>query len=161
MGSIHIDDGHLAQDDSRPDISQANGQGCLRAVEPGFSSTSTHLREETVLLSWLIVLLRTQEDSQISYEWAYNTRRNGADGGPVKAMSLSANEVMEGLNSNIEQVSTAISRHIANASSRPSAGPFSILLGTGSLSQKAEGTSKDEVSIVAWPVPAVKRNQRH
>ncbi|KAK4150824.1 Non-ribosomal peptide synthetase [Chaetomidium leptoderma] len=138
------------EDDGRRVLGQTNGHGCSSVqianlgLDPGFTSTPTDLREETVLLSWLIVLLRTQEDSQISYEWAYNTRRNGVDAGPVKAMSLSANEVMEGLHSDVEHISTAISRHIATASSRPCSGPLSLVLSTGSLSQKAEGTSKDE-----------------
>jgi hypothetical protein len=108
-------------------------------------TTPTGMREEALLLSWLIVLMRTREDSQVSYEWAYKCRENG----PVQTVQcLSADEVMAGLHSSVGQVAGAISRRVATASRKrvDTSGRVSLLLSTGSLSQTPE--SKDEVSAI-------------
>ncbi|CAI7605264.1 unnamed protein product [Penicillium discolor] len=100
-------------------------------------TTPTDMKEEIVLLSWLMVLLRSREDSQISYDWSYKDFANGTE--PESVNKLLMNEVMKGLQSNVGEVATAISRSIpAGASS-----PASLILSTSSLSRTSE-EAKDE-----------------
>lgn len=120
----------------------------IEDTESDLASTSTKaaITEEIVLVSWLITLLRTREDSEVSFEWS--VRRQGDEGKdePADPIRLSAGEVMPGLDTTVEQVAAAISRHIGNAAPEQSAAPLSLLLSTGSLSQPAAGTTKEEVS---------------
>jgi hypothetical protein len=102
------------------------------------NNTPTGMKEEIVLLSWLIVLLRSREDNQISYDWAY---AEGAE--PEIVNKLSMNEVMKGLQSNVGEVATAISRNISTGAS----GTRSIILSTSALSRTSEAV-KEEVSNV-------------
>jgi hypothetical protein len=156
MGSIHVDDSQ-GQDQPKlehvdmPSMGQTNGDGFrsfkvidLASDQP---STPTGMKDEILLLSWLIVLLRTREDSQICYDWAYKGQENVVEGEPVN-IRLSTDEVMIGLQSKAGQIATAISRHITTAAPMPCtamSSPVSLLLSTGSLSQTSEG-AKDEVS---------------
>jgi hypothetical protein len=92
----------------------------------------------------LIALQRTREDSQINFEWAYKAHEKGSDYEPANTTRLSAGEVMPGLDSSVEHVATAISRHITTALPKPASfGPVSLLLSTGRLSRTTEVT--DEV----------------
>ncbi|KAJ5825112.1 AMP-dependent synthetase/ligase [Penicillium robsamsonii] len=100
-------------------------------------TTLTSMKEEIVLLSWLMVLLRSREDSQISYEWSHKDFANGVE--PDSVNKLLMNEVMKGLQSNVGEVATAISRNISTGAS----GPASLLLSTSSLSRTFE-EAKDE-----------------
>ena len=112
----------------------------LTADEP---ATPTGMREEILLISWLIVLLRTREGGQIRYDWAYKGREHE----PVKGC-LSMGELVTGLQDSIGQATAAISQHIKTVVSSEGAtlsSPASLLLSTGSLSQTSEDV-KDEVS---------------
>lgn len=122
-------------------------------IDSGFSAfdvadlasekTMTGMKEEVILLSWLMVLLRSREDSQISYDWSYT----GAQiTGPETVNTLSMNEVMKGLESNVAEVATAISQKIpAGVSSSAS-----MIVSTSSLLRDSE-TIKDEVSpLILW-----------
>ncbi|CAI7566436.1 unnamed protein product [Penicillium glandicola] len=100
-------------------------------------TTPTGMKEDIVLLSWLMVLLRSREDSQISYDWSYKNFANGAE--PESVNKLLMNEVMKGLQSNVGEVATAISRNIPTGAS----GPASLVLSTSSLSRTSE-EAKDE-----------------
>ncbi|KAJ5373177.1 AMP-dependent synthetase/ligase [Penicillium concentricum] len=104
-------------------------------------ATPTGMKEEIVLLSWLMVLLRSREDSQISYDWSHKDFANGVE--PESVNKLLMNEVMKGLQSNVGEVATAISRNISTAASSPS----SLLLSTSSLSRTSE-EAKDEKGII-------------
>jgi len=104
-------------------------------------ATPTGMKEEIVLLSWLIVLLRSREDNQISYDWFYAGDTKGTEQETVNKLSM--NEVMKGLQSNVGEVATAISRNIPTGASIPA----SIILSTSTLSQTSE-TAKDEVSDI-------------
>lgn len=119
-------------------------------TESDLASTSTPaaLSEEIILVSWLITLLRTREDSEISFEWALRSREDeGKDSDETtKVMRLSAGEVMPGLDAAVEQVAAAISRHMATAAQKPGPAPLSLLLSTGSLLRTAAGATKEEVS---------------
>ncbi|KAK4119473.1 nonribosomal peptide synthase SidD [Parathielavia appendiculata] len=159
MGSIHVceslENGRLdiqldIQDDIQDEIgerlpAETNGHGLpsveLIAVDSDLVSVSTptSVSQELLLLSWLMVLQRTREDSQIGYDWAYKTSDNGADDETASTMRFSVNEVMPDFDSSVEQSAAAISRHIASASPRPtSASPVSLLLSTGPLAQASE-----------------------
>ncbi|OQD67441.1 hypothetical protein PENPOL_c003G08004 [Penicillium polonicum] len=100
-------------------------------------ATPTSMKEEIVLLSWLMVLLRSREDSQISYDWSYKDFANGTE--PESVNKLLMNEVMKGLQSNVGEVATAISRSITAGASSPA----SLILSTSSLSRTSE-EAKDE-----------------
>ncbi len=133
---------------SAPSTTQTNCNGSSSS-DAVCSPAPTAVSEEILLLSWLITLLRTREDGDINYEWAFITWEDGVVGEPETLMRLSAKDVMPGLDSDIEQVAAAISRHITTASPTPSRdlpGPISLLLSAGSLSRETEGASKDEVS---------------
>lgn len=106
------------------------------------SPTSTGMDEKIVLASWLLVLLRTQEDGRVSFDWTYKGQEDGVQLEPVN--SLSSDQVMPNLQSNIGQVAAAISSQIDKAASGPRP-PSSLILSTSSLSQTTEGM--DEVSI--------------
>lgn len=108
-------------------------------------TTPTGMKEEIVLLSWLMVLLRSREDSQISYDWSYKDVAHGAE--PESVNKLSMNEVMKGLQSNVGDVATAISQNINTGTSSPA----SLVLSTSSLSQTSE-EAKDEVSEQSKPI---------
>jgi hypothetical protein len=104
------------------------------------NTTPTGMKEEIVLLSWLMVLLRSREDSQISYDWSYV---GGTDGIKPEAVNkLSMNEVMKGLQSNVGEVATAISQNLPTGASTGA----SIILSTSALSRTSE-VVKDEVSV--------------
>jgi len=110
-------------------------------------TSPTGVREEILLLSWLIVLLRTREGSQISYEWAYKSQGDGFEF-EKEIRRLAMVEIVSGIQSTIGDTATAISHHIATVSpSKPAAvsSPVSLLLSTSSLSQTSE-EAKDEVS---------------
>ncbi|QSZ30080.1 hypothetical protein DSL72_004600 [Monilinia vaccinii-corymbosi] len=110
------------------------------------TNTPTGMREEILLLSWLIVLLRTREEgSQISSDWAYKIREENYKLKPVLGR-LSFDEVTTGLQNNVRQVTSNVSHHIAKViSGRETtiSRPVSLLLSTGSLSQTPE-EAKDE-----------------
>ena len=106
------------------------------------TSTSTGMDEKIVLASWLLVLLRTQEDGRVSFDWTYQGHEDGVKLEPVN--SLSSDQVMPNLQSNIGRVAAAISSQIEKVASGPRP-PSSLILSTSSLSQTAEGM--DEVSI--------------
>ncbi|KAL2261055.1 hypothetical protein VTK26DRAFT_4743 [Humicola hyalothermophila] len=112
---------------------------------PTSSQTPTGMREDILLLSWLIVLLRSREDADFSFEWAYSNRKTGAKGDQANVMQLSAKEVMPGLDTRAAEVAVSISRHIAKAIKPHTAGSSSasLLLSTGSLSQIAGKGTQD------------------
>jgi len=134
------------QDDGRSKLAQV--QHKIDDTESDLASTSTPaaLSQELLLASWLITLLRTREDSEVSFEWAVHSREDEGKDESANAWRLSAGEVMPGLDTVVEQVAAAISRHIAAASPKPDPAPASLLLSTGSLSRTAAGTTKQEVS---------------
>lgn len=102
--------------------------------------TPSGMKEEILLLSWLIVLLRTREDSQVSFDWAYEF---GVEHKSTK-QCLSMEKVMTGLQDPVEKVTTAISADITPHQQEIPPTPASILLSTSSLSRTSEEV-KDEV----------------
>ncbi|KAL4920172.1 hypothetical protein BDW62DRAFT_177794 [Aspergillus aurantiobrunneus] len=142
MGSIQVED--------FLDQGQPNGDGSKSFKILGLTPdqpTATGFKEEIILLSWLIALLRTREDSQISYEWAYEGRGDLRQTELVKNR-LVMDESKIGLESSIAEAAVAVSNHIATVAPEqcePISSPASLLLSTGSLSQTSE--SKDEGAL--------------
>lgn len=112
----------------------------IPGLASGKSPTATGMREDVLLLAWLVVLLRTREDGQAQFEWAYDSPSSATIG-------LSSDKVMANLQSNVEEVTSAISQHVAEVTSRvkPASRPVSILLSTGVLSREA--VSRGEVGL--------------
>ena len=159
MGSVHLLealDGH-----GGPGLEKVNGTlptthtkdygiASVKVVgvssEPASPSTPATTTTEILLMSWLIVLLRTREDGQVSYEWAY-TKESGAEVEPVTAMRLSTTEVLPDLESTVERVASTIAGNVATSSlgELPSGAGGSLLLSTGSLSRLNSKSGQDEV----------------
>jgi fusarinine C synthase len=107
----------------------------------------TGMKDEIVLLSWLIVLLRTREEGIVSYEWNYQCNSNGIEYNR-KHESLSTDQIIPDLQNTVEQATTSIAGCITTDALGQNAytgGPASLILSTSSLSQTAE-KSNDEVS---------------
>ncbi|KFY52999.1 hypothetical protein V496_07991 [Pseudogymnoascus sp. VKM F-4515 (FW-2607)] len=105
----------------------------------------TGMKDETLLLSWLIVLLRTREGGRMSFDWTYKSPEDGLEHEP-ETRSISTEDVVTGLQSSITDTATVISRCITSAepSQRiPKSSPRSLVLSTSSLSKSSEG-AKDE-----------------
>lgn len=112
------------------------------------TSTPTGMRDEILLVAWLLVLLRTREDGQVRHDWAYRSREAGEEEHDQVNNTLSTDQVMPNLQTKVQEVAEAVSRHVANVvPSYPttSTSPASLLLSTGSLSEVREG-GRDEVS---------------
>lgn len=157
MGSILVDEvqGQNHRRNGPVDIlakrEDADGNGFRYFEVAGLASDQTlsltGMKDEVLLLSWLIVLLRTREGGQICFDWTYKSLEDGFEQEP-ETRSLSIDEVMTGLQSSVKDTAKIISRHITNTESDqriPKSSPGSLLLSTGSLSKTSEG-AKDEVS---------------
>lgn len=122
----------------------------FRSNVAGLASNAnmTGIRDEILLVSWLIVLLRTREDGHICFEWTYKDRGNESVIG-----RLSTDEVMAGLQNKIGHVATAISRHITALVPGDAAisSPVKLLLSTGSLSKAPEAVNQG-VSTLPGPI---------
>jgi hypothetical protein len=96
-------------------------------------SCLTGMRDELVLLSWCIVLLRTSEEGQVSFEWAY--REQSKD---LNSHFFNTAQAIPSLEGSVEQVGRQILQHIRTGSSdQPTltSSPVSLVLSTGLLSQ--------------------------
>lgn len=104
------------------DTLEANAESCL-----------TGMRDELVLLSWSIVLLRTSEDGQASFEWAYKAQFEN-----LQSQSLNTGQVISSLQESVQQAGAEILQHIRTSSvdrSTPIPNPASLILSTSLLSQ--------------------------
>ena len=75
-------------------------------------STPTGLKDEIILLSWLIVLLRVKEDRQASYDWMYRTREP-ENKHRLSSGYLSTSQVIANLKSNVREATTAVSTYLS------------------------------------------------
>ena len=104
------------------------------------ATTPTGIRDELLILAWIIVLLRTQESSQICFDWAYESQASSAQLEPLYRR-LSLDEIIPDTQSTVDQSAAAISCYIASAASFQEvsiSSPLSLLLSTSPLSQKSE-----------------------
>ncbi|KAJ6114384.1 hypothetical protein N7486_000162 [Penicillium sp. IBT 16267x] len=107
-------------------------------------STSSGMKEEVVLLAWLVVLMRTREGTLPRFEWAYKIC---ADDAGVKSVNneLPTETLVPGLDNSVEQIITAISQHIkavtpAELGAAPNS--VSLILSSGSLTHDAEANEE-------------------
>lgn len=108
----------------------------------------TGMKDEFLLLSWLIVLLRTKEDRRASYHWMYQIREPETER-ELASGYLSTDEVMDTLKSSVRQITASISTYMAGAISRSHetfSSPISLILSTG-CQPKAANESKNEVGV--------------
>lgn len=108
-------------------------------------SCLTGMRDELVLLSWCIVLLRTSEEGQVSFEWAYRDQSEN-----LESHLLNTAQVIPSLEGSVEQVGTQILQHVCtNSSDQPTltSSPVSLVLSTGLLSQT---TSDLDDKVSEW-----------
>lgn len=119
--------------------------------------TPTGMREDLLLLSWLVVLLRTREDTEFSFEWTYSSCGAGAMNEPKDVMRVAVNEVVTDLDSRAREVAATISRHIASRPPIASSDNVSLILSTGHLSRFSDKTTQDGVSepVLFLPIPNV------
>ncbi|KAL4870096.1 hypothetical protein BDV12DRAFT_195701 [Aspergillus spectabilis] len=142
MGSIQVED-LLNQ-------GQPNGDSFSAFKILGLAAnqgSATGLKEEFVLLSWLITLLRTREDNQVSYEWAYKWGEDSRQTELAKRR-LAIDELKIVLQSSVAEAATAISNYIAiiaDSQNESTSNPASLLLSTDSLSQTLD--NKDEAAL--------------
>ncbi|KAI4761090.1 nonribosomal peptide synthase SidD [Aureobasidium sp. EXF-3400] len=102
-------------------------------------STPSGMREDILLASWLIVLLRTREGERVSFDWTYQNSSNVSEE-PHRHLSMES--VMKGLEDSIDNVTRAISNRISKAdSSKSHAETVSVLLSTSVLSQQSEDST--------------------
>ncbi|PLN84696.1 nonribosomal peptide synthase SidD [Aspergillus taichungensis] len=104
------------------------------------------MKDEVVLLSWLIVLLRARDDVHISFQWAY---KDGSSEPTIK--SLKMEEVMpDGIENTVGVAIHNICKHIATeAQTRQSMlESGSLLLSTGSLSFSPNQINEDSIVYV-------------
>lgn len=96
------------------------------------SSTPTGMKDEYLLLSWLIVLLRMKEDRQANCGWIYQTREPEIESELARG-ELSTNKVLGNLKSTVGQATVAISKYMTGAvlqSLERYSTPVSLLLST-------------------------------
>ncbi|KAK5380751.1 Nonribosomal peptide synthetase 4 [Exophiala xenobiotica] len=153
MGSIQDlpRNGQCVRDESLHRLANARVDGdhflSFKVIDLGsdMTKTPTGMREEFILLSWLLVLSRTRERNEVSFEWTYN---NPPDGLPHEATGshLSMSEVATEPSSDVGHIATAISHHlkmVTPSHGADSLSPVSLLLSTSSLSQTSE-EARDE-----------------
>lgn len=127
-----------------------NGLRFLKIDGLAASASPTGMKNEILLLSWFIVLLRTREDGYSCYDWAYVARGNAFEQPAVK-FRLSTDEVIPGLQNTVEQIASAISHHIATYKPTKEAtmsDVTSLLLSNNSSYKRSE--ANDDVSNSNW-----------
>ncbi|KAH0276513.1 nonribosomal peptide synthase SidD, partial [Aureobasidium melanogenum] len=109
------------------------------------STTSSGMREDILLASWLIVLLRTREGERVTFGWTYQSF-SGASEKPCRHISME--EVMEGLQDSVDSVIRTIASQISTANLyEKSTEPVSLLLSTGRLQLKDQPMGTLHLSV--------------
>jgi len=102
-------------------------------------STPSGMREDILLASWLIVLLRTREGERVSFDWTY---QNSSDAPEQTSRLISMEDVMNGLGDSIGNVTKTISSQISRSDSGENySEAASLLLSTSVLSQQSEDST--------------------
>jgi hypothetical protein len=119
----------------------------IDGLAPQNCSTPTGMRDEIILIAWLIVLMRVQESSLVRCEWQYQGSPQELGNGDA-IRSLTPNDVMIGLQSHTGQSAAILAGtipSITQAQQSALSSPASIRLSTGPLSLSSED-AKEEVS---------------
>lgn len=141
IGTILVPDGQNPKQaqESFIELARENDETAFRSFRiNGLAANTdvclTGMRNELVLLSWSIVLLRTSEEGQVSFEWAYNRQSEHPQRKPLNPVQIT----FSNLQTSIEQAGTEILHNISTSSvdrSTPTSGITSLVLSTGILSQ--------------------------
>ena len=119
----------------------------IAGLAPGNCGTPTGMRDEIILLSWLIVLMRTQESSAVRFEWQYQGSEDVLGNGDA-VRTLAPNDVIIGLQSHIGQAAAMLAGTIPSITQTQQsklANRPSLRLSNASLSQSSDDAT-DEVS---------------
>jgi len=119
----------------------------IDGLAPQNCSTPTGMRDEIILIAWLIVLMRVQESSLVRCEWQYQGTAQVLEKGDA-IRSISPNDIMIGMQSHIGQSAAILAGKIPSvteAQQSALSGSASIRVSTSSLSRSSEDV-KDEVS---------------
>lgn len=105
------------------------------------------MKNDIVLVAWLIVLLRTREGNQVNFDWGYKTEQSDIqqDSG-LKQICMG--KVISTLQDKVGDAIATLSRNIhamTEAQSASASGPVALIMSTSSLAEKSE-ESRDEVS---------------
>lgn len=149
MGSVSVDEQGPTLADGHP-FKHFTIDGLF---SPSETCLPTALRADVLLTSWLLVLMRTREERQASFEWAYDGWEDD-DAHQRVTRRLSTDEVLPGLdldNSLADAIQVALRHHALNVKDLCTATscPRYLLLSTGSLSQSSEDT-QNEVRVVSF-----------
>ena len=140
MGSIQVED--LA---TGPENGMSNSKSIRKFEIPGLKAsidnpTPTNTREDLILLSWLIVLLRTREGT-VNFDWTYLSREDGVEQ-ETRMRCLKMEQVMPGVECKVEEARAAISRYIEDVAPRSGeAKNVSLLLSSVSLADEEKEVS--------------------
>ncbi|GLB22897.1 nonribosomal peptide synthase [Aspergillus tubingensis] len=119
------------------------GVHTLEATGLVADNTPSGMKEELLLVSWLIVLLRTREDGQASFEWAYKGDE------PSPANRCLSTEVMADLRSSVGQTAAAIARKRTTTPETAPSRSLALLLSTSTLSQTTEEPNEGIIHLEA------------
>lgn len=160
MGSIQVDDAFVSRHEPQvehvevapPLPAQAASGDQFRHFEvPGLASDDaasiSGMREDMVLVSWLIVLWRTREDAQISFDWAYRGWDIDTDHEAATPTCLSTDEIATGMQTKVEEATASISRHLARVdegATGPWPNPASLIISTETTS-RSDGEEVSEI----------------
>ena len=103
------------------------------------------LKEDIILLAWLIVLLRSREGDCVTFEWAHS--KDGEYQSELNRNTLSMNDVFSDLQSTVRCGTSSVNADLKRRAERDgstSAPTSSILLSTGSL-LRSTGEIQDQV----------------
>lgn len=156
MGSVCVDEQGPTQANAHP-FKHFTIDGLF---SPSETCLPTALRADVLLTSWLIVLMRTREERQASFEWAYDGWEDGEVHQRV-VRRLSTDEALPGLNldSSLGDATQIAQRHHASSVKdlcSATSCPKYLLLSTGSLS-KTSDDAQDEVSHVLTGICSTSR----
>lgn len=107
----------------------------VRFLQADEFKTRTGMREDIIRLAWLIVLMRTREGSQVSYEWAHRDLLDTQ----WPEREVDGSHIIKELDENVETVSNRIWQ--CSTPLIPSKVPpkqDSMILSTGTMFQKEE-----------------------
>ncbi|KAL2264526.1 hypothetical protein VTJ83DRAFT_7036 [Remersonia thermophila] len=128
---------------------KVNGNGVsmyadAAAPEVVSAAVPASLKKETVLLAWLITLLRTSEEREASFEWSYTSDPKSVDLTAARR-PLVSKDVVESLDANLDQITANISRYLTSPSLRSPglSGDVCLVLSTGTLDQAQAVVNKD------------------
>ncbi|KAG9937430.1 nonribosomal peptide synthase SidD, partial [Aureobasidium melanogenum] len=100
------------------------------------STAPSGMREDILLASWLIVLLKTREGERVTFGWSY---QSSSDASEQPCRHISMENVMKGLQDSVDSVIRTIASQISAAKScGKSTEPVLLLLSTGLLQQQQQ-----------------------